>query len=245
MSSTAPVVVGNLPPAYVEELNKRRAYLANITDTDFTRSRTYGNYTIRAKGPGEEYSLTEIAPRRGIIDMGGKQVLDFPIVPEEIAADLAREINADAGEGSFLGVFVCGPTGPTKQELFDAHTRLEAFYDRCIQAGDIEWQRSEQIVMIPDLYKRAAKYRRQERDWAHSVQPTLECPGCGTNLRPKVAVCKSCGAVIDAAKAKALGILPAGYSEARLGTVDSASVLGAETPATSPATSRPNRSQKP
>jgi hypothetical protein len=207
MPSAAPIVVGNLPPLYLEELNRRRAYLANITDMEFTRSRTYGNYTILGKKPGEEYSLLEIAPRRGTMDYGDKRVIDFPITPEEIAADLAREINADAGENSFLGVFVCGPNGPTEAELADAHARLEAFYDRCIAAGDVEWERSEQIVMIPDLFKRAAKYRRQDREWAHGVKPSVECPGCGENLSPKVAVCKSCGCVVNRKRALELGMI--------------------------------------
>jgi ribosomal protein L32 len=207
MPAPAPMSVANLPEKYRQEISNGRAYLANISDIEHTRPRTYGNYTIKACEPGEEYSMTEITPRRGVMDFGDKHIVDFPIMPEEIAADLAREINADAGDNSFLGVFVCGPDGPTKQELVQAHARLDLFYDTCIQAGDVEWQRSHQIIMIPDLFKRAAKIRRQKREWALGVQPTFECPGCGENLRPNVAVCKGCGCVINRARAIELGMI--------------------------------------
>lgn len=205
--STPMFAVANMPPQYLEEFNASRAYIANITDVEYARARTYGMYTIRAKNPGEAYSLTEIGPRRGTMDFGDKHVMDFPITPDQIAKDLVREINGDAGFDSFLGVFVCGPNGPSADELANQRAHLEAFYTWCVGQGDEEWQRTGRIIMIPDLHKRAATYLKLNREWCAKIQPQLECPGCGDNIRPGVAVCKSCGAVIDRGKAIALGIL--------------------------------------
>ncbi len=202
MSTAAPITVGNLPEAYRQEISKGRAYIANITEVEHTRSRTYGNYTIAGKRPGEEFSLTEIIPRRGTMDYGDKHVIDFPIMPEEIAADLVREINADAGENSFLGVFVCGAGGPTQKELAQAHARLESFYQTCVAVGDQEWQRSGQIIMIPDLHKRAVVHLKLDREWCSAIQPNLECGACGQKLKRGVAICSGCGAIQDEEKAR-------------------------------------------
>lgn len=205
--STSRMVVQNMPEKYAAEFSKSRAYIANITEVEFSRTRTYGNFTIPAKEPGEEFSLIEIGPRKGVMDLGDKHTSEFPIFPEDIAVDLAREINADAGADSFLGVFVCGPDGPSAEELHAAHARLEKFYKWCVRQGDDEWQRTGRIIMIPDIWKRAATYLKLRRDWCSEIQPNLDCPGCGTPVKPAVAVCKECGCVIDRGRAIALGMI--------------------------------------
>jgi len=42
------------------------------------------------------------------------------------------------------------------------------------------------------------------KEWYYQVRETAECPGCGERVKPTVAVCKSCGAVLDREKAVAL-----------------------------------------
>jgi hypothetical protein len=203
------MVVQNMPAKYAAEFNQSRAYIANITDVEFSRSRTYANFIIPARPDGEEYSLTEITPHKGVMDMGDKHTSEFPIFPEEIAADLCREINADAGYDSFLGVFVCGPDGPTERELKDAHAKLERFYAWCVSMGDQEWQRTQKIFLIQDVWKRAATYLKLNREWNSVIQSNNECPGCGTNVRSGVAVCKECGCVLDRERAIELGMIEA------------------------------------
>jgi hypothetical protein len=202
------MVVQNMPAKYAEEFNHARAYIANITEIEYTRSRTYGMFKIPGKADGEEFSLTEIGPRKGVMDMGDKHVNEFPIFPEEIAADLVREINADAGADSFLGVIVCGPEGPTEKELAAAHARLVRFAKWCVNQGDQEWQRTQRIFLIQDVWKRMATYLKLRRDWNAEIQPNLDCPGCGTQTKSGIAVCKECGCVIDREKAIRLGMIP-------------------------------------
>jgi len=76
------------------------------------------------------------------MDYGDKRVLPLEISAREIAEDLCREINSDAGENSFLGVFVCAGDTPTEEELRRARTRLEEFYRALVAAADREWERS-------------------------------------------------------------------------------------------------------
>ncbi len=209
MSTGAPVIaVQNMPPEYLEKFNASRAYIVNITDTDYCLSRTYGNYQIPGRKADEDFTVTEIGPRKGTMDMGDRKVFDFPITPGDVAADLCREINTDAGFDSFLGVFVCKANVPTEAELNKANKRLEKFYTWCIAQGDSEWQRSGSVIMIPDLFKRAVTYLKLDREWCSQIQPNLECPGCGTHLRPKVAICAACGCVIDRDRAEKLGLIP-------------------------------------
>ncbi len=124
---------------------------------------------------------------------------------------LCREINSDAGERSFLGVFVCAGDTPTEEELRDARAKLDEFYRALVAAADREWERSHSFLFIHDLQRRA---RRRiwacKKEWYYQARETAECPGCGERVKPNVAVCKSCGAILDREKALALGLVAAG-----------------------------------
>ncbi len=198
-----------------------QATIANITDQSYTAHRTYGAFLIagrppcpsggRAAGtagaPGEEYALTRITPRTAMMDYGDKRTLPLAISAREIAEDLCREINSDAGEHSYLGVFVCAGNIPTEEELRGAHTKLEEFYRSQVAAADREWERSHSFLFIHDLQRRAAAHLGLDKEWYYQVRETAECPGCGERVKPGVAVCKSCGAILDREKALALGLL--------------------------------------
>jgi hypothetical protein len=151
-------------------------------------------------------SLTRVTPRKSIIDLGDKRTIDVNISAREIAQDLCREINGDAGEDSFLGAFVCAGDAPTAEELADARRRLDAFYRRKVSEADREWARSHSHLFLDDLQRRAANHLGLEREWNYQLHETSDCPGCGERLKPGVAVCKSCGAILDREKARALGL---------------------------------------
>jgi hypothetical protein len=142
------------------------------------------------------------------MDYGDKRTIPLAITAREIAEDLCREINSDAGENSFLGVFVCAGNAPTEDELRGARARLEDFYRAMVASADREWERSHSFLFIHDLQRRAAGHLGLNKEWYYQVRETAECPGCGERVKPTVAVCKSCGAVLDREKALALGLLP-------------------------------------
>ena len=223
-------------------MNSDTAVIVNITEQTYTAHRTYGTFRIagrclaaesngsaveaRLSAPdtglragetgseGEEYSLTRVTPRTAIMDYGDKRTLPLPIAAREIAEDLCREINSDAGERSFLGVFVCAGDAPTEDELGSARAKLEEFYRALVAAADREWERSHSFLFIHDLQRRAAANLGLDKEWYYQVRETAECPGCGTRVKPTVAVCKSCGAILNREKALALGLggYPGGQS---------------------------------
>ena len=55
--------------------------------------------------------------------------------------------------------------------------------------------------------------------WLDKLEPKVmtDCPACGEKVKPGVAVCRSCGAVLDAARAAQFGLAPAGHEEGRAG----------------------------
>ena len=191
-------------------MNTETAVIANITEQSYTAHRTYGTFQIAGRASAEDerkYALTRVTPRTAVLDYGDKRTLPLAITAREIAQDLCREINSDAGENSFLGVFVCDGDAPAEDELLHAQTRLDEFYMALVASGDREWERSHSFLFIHDLQRRAAAHLKLDKEWHSKTRETAECPGCGERVKPSVAVCKSCGAVLDREKALALGLI--------------------------------------
>ena len=189
------------------------AVIANITGQNFLANRMYGTFQIAGSGEGQEYALTRITPRTAVMDYGDKRTLPLAITAREIAEDICREINSDAGERSFLGVFLCAGEAPTDEELRSARERLEEFYRALVASADREWERSHSFLFIHDLQRRAAAALGLEKEWYYQARETAECPGCGDRVKPGVAVCRSCGAILNREKALALGLVQAPGAE--------------------------------
>jgi hypothetical protein len=186
-----------------------KAVLANLTDQQWIVHRTYGTYIVPACAEGAPYALLEVTPRLGRIDLGDRREFEFPITAREIAADIAREINSDAGEDSDFGVFVCAGERPSGPEIAAARARIESFYKRIVVLADQEWERAHNAMTISDVQRRAARWLKLEREWFYEPQRQADCPACGERIRPGVAVCRTCGAVLDQAKAAQFGLAAA------------------------------------
>jgi hypothetical protein len=186
------------------------AVLVNISTEKWPpRHRTYfGSLEVRSPEPGEPYAITPIRGCNGVIDMGDKRNMDIRITAREIAEDIAREINSDSGEGSFHGVFVAAGPEPTESELADARRRLEEFQHRLVAAADLEWERTKNPMFITDLERRAARQLGVEKPWLYDSKPLAECPVCAEKIKHGVAVCRSCGAILDREKAAQYGLVP-------------------------------------
>lgn len=191
------------------------AVLVNISTEKWPpRHRTYfGSLEVRSPEAGEPYAITPVRGCTGVIDMGDKRTMPVQISAHEIAEDIAREINSDSGEGSFHGVFVAAGPEPTDAELADARRRLEEFQRRLVVAADLEWERTKNPMFITDLERRAARQLGLEKPWLYDPKPLAECPVCAEKIKHGVAVCRSCGAILDREKAAQYGLLAAGRKE--------------------------------
>jgi hypothetical protein len=185
------------------------AVLVNISSEKWPpRHRTYfGSLELRSPQPGEAYAVTPIRGCVGVMDLGDKRTMEYRITAREIADDIAREINGDSGEGSYHGVFVAAGDTPTEEELRDAHRRLEDFQHRLVAAADLEWERTKNPMFITDLERRAARQLGLDKPWLYDPKPLVECPLCAEKIKPGVAVCRSCGAILDREKAAQYGLV--------------------------------------
>jgi hypothetical protein len=185
------------------------AVLVNISTQKWPpRQRTYfGSLDVRSPQEGEAFALTQVRGCKGLMDLGDKRSMEFPITALEIAEDIAREINNDSGEGSYHGVFVAAGLEPTQSELLEARRKLEDFHRRLVAAADLEWERSHNPMFITDLERRAARELKLEKPWLYDPKPATECPACAERIKPGVAVCKACGAILDRAKAAQFGLV--------------------------------------
>ncbi|HEV1994814.1 MAG TPA: hypothetical protein VGR03_10815 [Candidatus Acidoferrum sp.] len=185
------------------------AVLVNISTEKWPpRHRTYfGSLEVRSPQPGEPYALTPIRGCTGVMDLGDKRTMEYRITAKEIADDIAREINGDSGEGSFHGVFVAAGPEPTEAELADARRKLEEFQRHLVAAADLEWERTKNPMFITDLERRAARQLGQEKPWLYDPKPLAECPVCAEKIKHGVAVCRSCGAILDREKAAQYGLV--------------------------------------
>jgi hypothetical protein len=104
------------------------------------------------------------------------------------------------------GVFVCAGARPSPEELAASSSRRDGFYHRLVSEGDTMWARGHSFREISDLHRRAAIALGVEREWAYVPTRMAECPACGERVKPEVAVCKHCGAILDAEKAAKHGL---------------------------------------
>jgi len=219
-------------------MSAETAVIANVTENTWTLHRTYGTFFIngvtadaasgrtgtpacpsssaeekpwtgRSACPTGRVAVTVVTPRTSVMDLGDKRTMEVRVSAREIADDLCREINGDAGEDSFLGAFACAGGAPTDEEIAAAERRLEAFYRRKVAEADCEWARSHSHLFLDDLQRRAARTLGLEREWNYELRESQECPGCGERVKPNVAVCKSCGAILNREKAEQLGLVTA------------------------------------
>jgi hypothetical protein len=181
--------------------------LVNISTQKWPpRQRTYlGSLTIASPEEGEAYAITPIRGCKGVMDLGDRHTMEIPITAREIAEDLAREINGDSGEGSFHGVFVAAGPEPTDEELKEARGKLNAFHRRLVEIADLEWERSHNPMFITDLERRAARELKLDKPWLYDPKPQTECPACGERVKPGVAICRTCRAILDPEKVKQFG----------------------------------------
>lgn len=188
-------------------MNQETAVIVNLTEQSWILQRSYGVFAVSACVPGEPFGLTRVTARTALMDLGDKRTMDVRITAREVAQDLCREINSDGGDDSFFGTFVATGDTPTDEELSEGRERLAAFYRRVVVAADREWERSHSYLFINDVERRAARHLGLDKEWHYQPRETVECPGCGEKIKPNVAVCKTCGAILDRAKAASLGLV--------------------------------------
>ncbi|MGC1106034.1 MAG: zinc ribbon domain-containing protein [Candidatus Acidiferrales bacterium] len=171
-----------------------QATIASVSDQDFYITRTYGVFHIPARPASEACAFVVVTQRSDAIDLGDNRRFPFVISAREIAEDIIQDLEQH-------GIFVCAAERPSEAELASACDVRDAWYQQLVTEADEMWARGHSYREISDMHRRAVLAMKLEREWAYVPQHSVECPACGEKLRAGVALCKHCGATLDAERA--------------------------------------------
>lgn len=130
--------------------------------------------------------------------------IPIPIPVDQIISDYFRSEKLKE-QGCFV---IPADAIPSQAQIDEAHHNRITFLQLLVSKGDDEFLRTKRIDQIPDFCKRAVKELGATREWAYQAPARMvECPACGDTIKEGVAVCKSCGAIIDREKAREFGLL--------------------------------------
>lgn len=170
------------------------ATIASVSDQDFYVTRTYGVFHIPACPKGESHAFVIVTPRGDALDLGDNRRFPFVISAREICEDLIQDLENH-------GIFVCAGERPEEDELAQARARRDAWYQQLVAEADEMWARGHSYREISDMHRRASLAMGLEREWAYVPKRSIDCPVCGEKLKAGVALCKHCGAILDADRA--------------------------------------------
>lgn len=188
-----------------------RAYICNILDMDWPAiDFDFGRFAIAGRKEGEAYRVTEITARLSTMDHGEKNMTRIPIGALDIAHDIVRQINENAGSKDeqtgakpFMGVFVITEGArPSKEELAEAHEKLKAFCEHYVFIADGDFEVMRNSKMIPGFARKAAKILNLDKPYAIDTTRMVNCIGCGKGVSPNAVRCPHCEAILDEAKAR-------------------------------------------
>lgn len=199
-------VINPIPEKFVKAMIGQTVYLINLTDQDWVFHRSYGCYLVKGVRDGEVFTSMPIAGRLEHIDQGDEKYSQQITEATDIAEDLARQANegilVPTGMDSFMGVFVSPTEKPSAALIANNQARMTEFWNGQVQLGDQYWDDPRDHKNISSLMRRAAKATGQTRPWTYQVTKMDSCPACGDSIPAGLAICKSCGALLDEEKAR-------------------------------------------
>jgi hypothetical protein len=192
----------------------KRVQICSIAPREFFIKRSYNwsGMRIPACGPTVPYTsiwLTDAVDEK-IVHTSYKheeaEHIPVTIPVEQIIADFfgAEQLREN-------GCFIPAGAEPTQAELKQARATRKAYLQGLVQQGDNAYARDPKAISeIPGEWKAAALELNaaKGRGWVFAApEEVSDCPVCGETLKQGVALCKSCGAILDAEKAKKYGLV--------------------------------------
>jgi hypothetical protein len=179
------------------------------------RSYNWAGMRIPACKPGTPYTnlWLEDAMDEKVVHTSYKhedaEHIPVPIPVAQIVADFfgAEKLREN-------GCFIPAGEVPTQAELNQAKAARKAYLRMLVQQGDNVYARDPKLISeIPGEWKEAAIELKvtKGRGWVFDApEESMDCPVCGETLKASVALCKSCGAILDAEKAAKYGLVGEG-----------------------------------
>jgi hypothetical protein len=187
-------------------ITEQRRYVVNITEKAWQVQRTFGVFQIAGCLKGQPYTVLEVTGRVEVSDEGDDRGLQISHEADEIAADVAREINENitaAPNGiPFMGVFVSESKKPAAEELAAAREKLREYQRALVAFAVVLWDDPKTHREINELHRWAGRALNVTGDWLMPVYEKVPCAACGTAIKPGLAKCPECHAVLDLEKMK-------------------------------------------
>lgn len=197
-------------PVATQEAAGKSILICSIAPEEFKIKRSYNWNGLTIPGcNGEVYTslLVEDHMDEEVhqVDYNWEHAIHKPVRIE--AAVIVKDFFANE-KLTEKGCFIPKGKEPTAEELANARATRRRYLERCVRDGDSEYSRTGRVDDIPGEFKRAVAELGVTREWAFlAPAPTMSCPACGETLKPGVAVCKTCGAILDREKAEKFGLV--------------------------------------
>ncbi len=196
-------------------------YIFNIYNKSHRRQGyAGGERIIPACQPGQKYSRPlvidgfiadeyDLGDGRGNMAWNAEQGSD---VAKDIVGigSSSPELSSQTTNLEWWGVFIAAGEVPTEAELKEAKSKLDRLMARILADGDrmAPFQNDPRSEKLCQIHFDAAAYLHQPRNWSNPVVAMQDCPGCGSTVKPGIAKCAHCGAILDRVKAIELGLIP-------------------------------------
>lgn len=94
------------------------------------------------------------------------------------------------------GVMAIDHWPPTQIEVDQATKRLNMKFDELISEADKAHDNRE-FKDITEFHRLAARRRKQQKPWLNENPDLQNCPACGSQIMPAIAVCPHCSATLN------------------------------------------------
>lgn len=200
MQNADPVFVFNIYNRRHERLWNGRKFIiaANPEGQKYTRTRFPGVIA-------EEYDLADGQGNMSSTAHEARKVIQDDIIGLKSYAPKCDLMTTNL---EWWGVLMSLKEVPTDAELRQAKERLVKFMTLFVEEGDRLYAQRNPNFQPIEIHREAASWLGLKREWNTAPLQMIECPGCGTSIKPTVAKCASCGAILDRKKAMELGLIP-------------------------------------
>ena len=201
-------IIGRIPDEYKRQILAEKVYIFNLGGQTWGPiARTHSNMIIPTRGDAA-YSVTEVTGRIEYSDAGIEDSVNEQVTTaKEIAEDLCNWCNNDLPRCDvmpnvkpFVGVW--WETNPEPTRLIAMVEAKKAYNKALVAQADAFADTEAGRKNINDLMRSAAREMGVKRTWLYEATEMAACPACGSPVLPEVAVCRTCKAVIDEAKAR-------------------------------------------
>lgn len=196
-------IVPSLPGVLRKMCTDPHFYVFNVGPWEWSRQLGgRGTRTVPACGEGMKYSEPLTMPR-----MDNETVASDMNKMENRQEDGGEVVDAVLMRGYGFrpehslenwGVAVIDHWPPTQQDLVEPTRKLNGKFDELIAEGD-RFHEQRKHEDISEFHRLAARRKKLQKQWLNENPELVSCGACGMEVKPNIARCPHCTAVLDEA----------------------------------------------